>query len=1357
MSLAHRIGRLAVAVFCVAATCASGASYNTSLYLQNGIDADGPTADPTTNANGRIRYQFRKTDFNTGSGSWMKFEWNSWNIQVGSSTSGGDASVGPTNDVRLTEDMRFRTSGGGSAPNNIVLSSIESTNTYVINLFDSGTVLDPDESNDALGLSISEVNHKNALVTLGNLSASNTTAAAHLVTASSAESANSVEEVWIRWSTNQFINTTYSRIQSIVTNSTYELTMTSSVQPGVEIRWQAITAVTTSTNQLGGTTGGAPNFDAVAINMSTVMAYFVKPSYRTGEIVDEFMYSTTTAINGQSGGTGWSNSWTVAGSGTVLANTNWSDATPDVPRFADISSYPAQLGNRVFVDGLGANQDATLRRGFAGFVTGRVYMAAMVAYRYTGNNKYLGMSFMNGNVETGFVGKAGGNTLLAIDSYGGTKVESGKTFQGTEDTPGAGNTGNVYILIGKYDFSTRQLRGLLYERTNSVPANEPAYWAVTATVSGVGITRIDGIRLAVGGFSGDSVGSAWFDEVRVSTNWAGLLGTSATYEWTAGGGTNRDWSNEINWTGDREPDSTNFAYINGGATAVVSQASERAADLNIGSTNTYHSSLVRTGRLDITSGDLVISTNLWLGKLSTAAGALYVTNSGSLTVSNALYVGDQGVGTLVINNSASVVTRGNLVVGNAGSGSEDRGSSVSMTNGTLNVAGQLRVAGDAGTAQDADGAVTSRGGAATVTGDVVVADNSFSTGRVTVAGGTLGMSNALRIADNAGSHGTLRVHGGTVRVGGLTQLGLANTTNAFLVVTGGTLQAVGNIEVGATANNGAAGFMVVSGGVATAAGAINLGNNAGSTGTLTVVGGEVRVHGQLAVGSSGAGTLNLSGGSITTTTFRLSDASGATGLVNVTGGRLVVTNQGTSSAVFDQNGAALQQSGGVIEVDGLEVGDVAGALGEIRLSGGTLTVGRKNATASDLQLGNTSGATGAVYITGGVLDMAQSQNDLRLGDATSTLGLLAMGGGTANVSRVIAVGSATGSRGAIYITNGLLQSTDGSSGGLEVGSGSAATGRVEQSGGRVASANNILIPSSTATSGWYGISGGTLTGAAAMTIGNANGGSGTLDVVGNGGTIHVGDSNTEDLTINARGDLRVTFVSSALTTIKVSDDIILNTGATLTISNSGSLAAGTYMIVTSLNSSAIGGTAAQFGTTNWYGNVTGSVVYGVGYVAITIYDRARDRCARHQLRLDRRWRRRARHRGRHGLRRCDGGGRAGRPHLCHHQPGRRRADGQQRDHLRHPRGGLHGAVVAGDGRRRQGVEPGRAVRSQRGRPAHRHPDRQQRRLRRRHLRLRPAGQRGQRGSHGAGQQREHRGRGWHARRPPITPTSAPWA
>jgi hypothetical protein len=239
--------------------------------------------------------------------------------------------------------------------------------------------------------------------------------------------------------------------------------------------------------------------------------------YRANEITEQFAYTngvgaSSPALNG---GWGWTSGWTsVAGTWTVLSNNHAEVSFPHEPL------YPTNNANFIKLNDPGVSTTGRMHRYFPAVTNGTVYIAGFVAYQYESLNKFAGLSFMNGSVETGFVGKISSPShsfTLGIDTYGGSRQFASYDIRGLENS-----TNNTYLVIGKYDFASDQIFVQAYYRGVGVPELEPAAWAATATVSGAGISRIDGVRIHGGADSG-TIGNVYFDEVRVATNWAMLI------------------------------------------------------------------------------------------------------------------------------------------------------------------------------------------------------------------------------------------------------------------------------------------------------------------------------------------------------------------------------------------------------------------------------------------------------------------------------------------------------------------------------------------------------------------------------------------------------------------------------------------------------------------------------------------------------------------------------------------------------------------------------------------------------------------------------------------------------------------
>jgi len=635
-----------------------------------------------------------------------------------------------------------------------------------------------------------------------------------------------------------------------------------------------------------------------------------------------------------------------------------------------------------------------------------------------------------------------------------------------------------------------------------------------------------------------------------------------TYEWDAGAGSgDRNWSTAANWTANTEPALANTAYVNGGFTAVVSVANERTAGLFIGSTNQPSNGANSTGRVEQTGGDLVVDGNLNLGRYAGGNGT-YIMTGGSLSVSNYLHIGNQGLGTMIITNSAAVTVSNYLVVGLAGNGAEVPGSRLTVGGGSLTVNGlNFSVGGENSTDANADGLLQQFGGTITAN-QMKIADNLDSTGRVEIAGGTLSLGSDLIISENG--LGMFNSSGNsTITVAGVTYASYYTASRGFLTVSGGLFAANGGLEVGYNANNNASGM-------------------------VTVAGGSL-LSSDIVIGRQGTGTVNITSGSITAQTLAVSYAPNGMGQMNISGGRLVLTGP-LENISLRRRGALMNVSGGIVQANGITIGSIAnhniqGEAAILNLSGGTIFGGFDNSAnvTNDFFIGAGSSRTGVVNITGGILDLSRANNDLYIGQGTDALGVLTMGGGTATVAGIVQVGApATAAdligNGQVWMTNGLFNI--GGNFNFPATLGSTAT--MSQVGGIMKIDGNAAVGSAGSGGvGRYVMSGGTLTNSGTFTIGHASSGSGFFEVVAGGPTIRVGN-----LTVGAQGQLRSTFNGTSLSPILVAGTI--TAGGTLSITNVGAYTDGYYLIATSVSQTAVSGT---FAATNWLGGVTGTVTY----------------------------------------------------------------------------------------------------------------------------------------------------------------------
>ncbi len=478
-----------------------------------------------------IWYQIIKTSNPAATGDqWHKFNDNgSWTKQWGEYTG---FTLTPNNDVQFNGSIDAGGSAWGWGDPASFNINLENSKSYVINVFNDDDIIGG-PGNDVCGVAVVEVNHQSGLMSLGTPVTSNDATYCYLnVNNASAEAASSVEEVWFQWTTNNFGTKNYVEIIDLPAYTTLRLAMTTDIKPGAQLKWLAMTTANISTATVVSTTSGVGNFDAAAIHKTDVQTYWVKPPYSAWEIVDEFMYDEGGQLNAKSGGFGWTNgnTWVESSAGAY---------TISAGSFGNVTGYPTNLGNKVVVTP-GAGQSLTAYRTFPTVNTGVIFAAAFVNHTTGGADRWMGLSFCSNGTERAFFGElAGQDQKLGLGSYDGGSSETASPYSLTA------GVGSDYIIIGKYDFQTKQFSTKGYYKTDAIPSVQPAAWDATTTLAADRIISLNGVRLGAGG--ANSPGACYFDEVRVARSWAELL-NKVEPVWT-GSGTTFAWENATNWSG----------------------------------------------------------------------------------------------------------------------------------------------------------------------------------------------------------------------------------------------------------------------------------------------------------------------------------------------------------------------------------------------------------------------------------------------------------------------------------------------------------------------------------------------------------------------------------------------------------------------------------------------------------------------------------------------------------------------------------------------------------------------------------------------------------------------------------------
>lgn len=275
-------------------------------------------------------------------------------------------------------------------------------------------------------------------------------------------------------------------------------------------------------------------------------------AYPKGVTVEHFGYSSlsSTGLAGKALGSGWTNAWAPDTNGWVCGGS-----------FNSLSGFPENRGNKLYMNPndpyAGQYGYYAVRRGFAPISTGLVYFSVFMNYQWgTENGKWAGISLMSNGQERAYVGAKGvsnktGVLNLVVD--GGTAVAGAYELEN--------GAGKDYLVIGRYDFDTRELAAKAYwagsSSPDAVPASEPETWDVSTTLAAGRIERVDGIRLGAGNDNWNTPGAIFFDEVRVATNWDSLVESSGPDPsdepiWDGGAGaSDMKFSTDGNWDSSR--------------------------------------------------------------------------------------------------------------------------------------------------------------------------------------------------------------------------------------------------------------------------------------------------------------------------------------------------------------------------------------------------------------------------------------------------------------------------------------------------------------------------------------------------------------------------------------------------------------------------------------------------------------------------------------------------------------------------------------------------------------------------------------------------------------------------------------
>lgn len=558
-----------------------------------------------------------------------------------------------------------------------------------------------------------------------------------------------------------------------------------------------------------------------------------------------------------------------------------------------------------------------------------------------------------------------------------------------------------------------------------------------------------------------------------------------------------------------------------------------------------------TGTITLGNGTIASSGTTYLGGASGASGFLTVGPAASYTATGTLFVGygghgevnasDNGqvtsqqvsvadgigsTGAINLSTGADWIATGNLIVGNAGVGQMSLLSGSTMQNSGNGVIGNGPSGGTSTVLVDGNATQWSMGGTLFV--------GAWGNGQLTI--------------QNEGQVSSLN---GAVIARGHTSTSTATVTGAGSLWQTGTLR-IGGDATDPTSTGGNGTLNILSGGEVVAT-QVNLGDVAGSIGTVLIRGTDssLSTSAPLSVGRVGTGHLTVDqGGSLTTTWGLIGHETGSAGTVTVTGagsswvntGNLYVGNGGkgilrvsgnaTASAADTYIGTTVNSTANSLDINSnasftsnsLYVG--YGGTGFLTLANNsqltsqTAAIGTLANSEGFVTLGNASSwnATGNLYVGSsgvGHLLISSGSNVTNTGTGTIAHGA----SGFTSTVLVEGAGSAWNNGGSLFVGalgNGQLTIQNGglvsSLSGAVIARGSSSTSTVTVTGsgsrwetGTLAIGGDVNDPASTGGNGTLNILGGGEVEATRISLGDVAGAQGQMTLSGDGSSLTASD------------------------------------------------------------------------------------------------------------------------------------------------------------------------------------------------------------------------------------------------------------
>lgn len=461
---------------------------------------------------------------------------------------------------------------------------------------------------------------------------------------------------------------------------------------------------------------------------------------------------------------------------------------------------------------------------------------------------------------------------------------------------------------------------------------------------------------------------------------AGFSGAAQADSVYWSGGTN-DWFVDSNWVWDgHTPNAGDTARIDAPG-VVIDGAGANVGTLFLG----------LGGAADLTMEDDLTSDSVSLGWNSGSTGSATITGAGNdWTNSGAIYVGNGGDGVISILDGAAVTT-GEM---NIASGTTSTGTVNLQDNASLTTSGLLYVGFGGDASSGGHGYLNILSGSDVNSADSIIANGTNTIGDALVSGTGSTWTTTGGLLVGGGGVGTLDVsNGGFVQSGTATIANLASASGSSVNVDGAGSQwsVLGNLYLGASGS----GTLNVTGDGNVELGAAYLGYTAAGSGAIVVDDASLSVTDRIGVGYNGTGALTIRNGA-----FMSSDGAilgwnaGSTGTATVTGAGSRWRNTGTLYVGNLGDGFLTIADGGeVTSTDGY-VGTENGSDSELLVSG----AGSSWTMNGAFFAGHNTGAEGTVTIaSGGSISSLQGI----LGDLSGSVGTMTVTGAGSTWSAIV--------------------------------------------------------------------------------------------------------------------------------------------------------------------------------------------------------------------------------------------------------------------------------------------------------------------------------------------------------------------